>query len=220
MKNTPPIILASTSPRRSQLLAQVGVSFVVQPISIDETPQVQSGKPEAAKTYVQRMAYEKSVAAQAAYGQDSIIITADTIGSMGSSGSMSSMGNASNMSGGNEMESGSQEVILVKPKDFADAKRMWQRMSGTSHQVMTAVCVAFQGRVQQALVSTDVTFVTLTDDMMTSYWQTGEPADKAGAYAIQGRGAAWVKAIKGSYANVVGLPVVETLAMIAAVQMN
>lgn len=218
MKNTPPVILASTSPRRSQLLAQVGVSFVVQPISIDETPQVQSGKPEAAKTYVQRMAYEKSVAAQAAYGQDSIIITADTIGRMGSIDSMSSMGNANNIS--NDSESGSQEVILVKPKDFADAKRMWQRMSGTSHQVMTAVCVAFQGRVQQALVSTDVTFVTLTDDMMTSYWQTGEPADKAGAYAIQGRGAAWVKAIKGSYANVVGLPVVETLAMIAAVQMN
>lgn len=184
-----PLILASGSPRRKQLLQQVGLDVVVEAVPIDETPRDQ----ETARDYVQRMALEKSIAAQRQHDVDCIVITADTIGCV-------------------------DECILVKPRDKADAFRMWQQMSGREHCVMTAVCVAKGDIRLSACVSTSVAFVTLTSDMMESYWQTGEPADKAGGYAIQGRGAAWVTAIHGSYPNVVGLPLVETLALLKQVK--
>lgn len=179
------IILASGSPRRKDLLEQVGLTFTVKSVDIDETPFPN----ESATDYVVRMAYEKSVAAQAAFGTEPVIITADTIGQVGG-------------------------TILVKPKNQEDAFTMWQRMSGRTHDVITAVCVACGQKHLQTQVTTQVEFISLTHEMMQAYWDTGEPADKAGGYGIQGRGAAWVKRIDGSYPNVVGLPLVETLQLI------
>lgn len=179
------MILASGSPRRKALLEQIGLTFSVQSVDIDETPKVG----ELPSEYVTRMAYEKSIAAQQAFGLQPIIITADTIGQL-------------------------DNHILVKPIDKADAFSMWQRMSGNTHDVITAICVAQGATRLQAQVITKVEFIALSEDMMQTYWDTGEPADKAGGYGIQGRGAAWVKRIHGSYPNVVGLPLVETLELI------
>lgn len=186
---TQKIILASTSPRRRDLLKQVGVDFVVCGVDIDETPK----QNEDAPTYVARMAYEKSLVAQANLRANDIIITADTIGHINGH-------------------------ILTKPNDKADAFAMWQQMSDNTHEVITAVCVNLGDVRLSQQVITKVKFIALDNQAMSDYWATGEPVDKAGAYAIQGKGAAWVKAIYGSYANVVGLPLVETLAMIKQVQ--
>ena len=118
------------------------------------------------------------------------------------------------------------EAVLQKPSDFADACAMWRQMSNASHQVWTAVQVSRlaqrggqwqMGYAERTVVKTDVKFIALTDSMMAHYWHTGEPQDKAGGYAIQGLGAAWVKAIDGSYSNVVGLPLVETLDLLSQV---
>lgn len=190
---TYPIILASGSPRRKDLLEQVGLTFSVRSVDIDETPHAHESAPD----YVMRMAYEKSVAAQSefAYLSDkpATIITADTIGQL-------------------------DGEVLVKPRDKDDAFAIWQRMSGRSHEVITAVCVLRGDARLQAQVTTKVEFVTLTPQMMQAYWETGEPADKAGGYGIQGRGAAWVRRICGSYPNVVGLPLVETLELLDALE--
>ena len=120
-------------------------------------------------------------------------------------------------------------AVLQKPNDFADACAMWRQMSNASHQVWTAVQVSRLAQrggqwqmdyAERTVVRTDVKFIALTDSMMTHYWHTGEPQDKAGGYAIQGLGAAWVKAIDGSYSNVVGLPLVETLDLLSQVMQN
>ncbi|WP_288726343.1 Maf family protein, partial [uncultured Psychrobacter sp.] len=124
------------------------------------------------------------------------------------------------------------KTVLVKPDSRADAYRMWQQMSDNTHQVWTAVQAtqvllsakssssptsgrAFQIVNQQQITErTDVTFIPLTEEMMENYWDSGEPADKAGGYGIQGLGAAWVSRINGSYTNVVGLPLAQTVALI------
>ena len=193
-----PIILASTSPRRRELLQQVAVAHTCVSLNIDERQQPQ----ELALDYIQRMVSQK---AQAALGSlpdninQAVIITADTIGVLANG------------------------TVLQKPTDFADACVMWQQMSASTHQVWTAVQVSRVEPVEskrqlvwqkQTPVATAVTFIELNHDMMQRYWQSGEPADKAGGYAIQGLGAAWVKTINGSYSNVVGLPLVETLQLI------
>lgn len=201
-----PIILASTSPRRRELLEQVAVPHTCLSVSIDETQLTG----ESAVDYIQRMVSQKANAALSVLPNDlnnCVVITADTIGVL------------------------QDGTVLQKPVDFADACAMWQQMSNRVHQVWTAVQVSYMSRqavkspiqswqiqrFEQTVVKTEVSFIKLNDSLMHCYWQTGEPHDKAGGYAIQGMGAAWVKAIHGSYSNVVGLPLVETLELLQRV---
>lgn len=209
------IILASASPRRRELLATAQLEFSIMSVDIDETPY----ENEHPKEYIQRMVATKATAAiehlnsdcqhdesKLSTGADPfILITADTIGVLFDG-----------------------KTVLVKPTDRQHAYRMWQQMSDNSHQVWTAVQATqvallstndgnkiLQAHGQQQIIErTDVTFVPLTTDMMANYWDSGEPADKAGGYGIQGLAAAWVTRINGSYTNVVGLPLAQTLALI------
>lgn len=188
-----PIILASSSPRRHDLLNQIDIPHTQIRADIDERPLFQ----ENSIDYVARMVAQKAEKVTSCKDLPSqcLIITADTIG---------------------VLEDG---TILVKPTDFLNACEMWQKMSSTTHQVWTAVQVSYVKNSKivakkTTLVKTEVQFIPLTEQMMIDYWQSGEPQDKAGGYAIQGLGGAWVKAIHGSYSNVVGLPLVETLALL------
>lgn len=179
------LILASSSPRRQELLTQIGVPFSVQVPAIDETPLVG----EAPPAYVQRMAEEKARAVLAQQAGDVCVLAADT----------------------SVIVDG---LILGKPADAADAKAMLLRLSGREHQVLSAIAVADQSRLNSHVVSCKVAFRTLTDAEIDAYWLTGEPRDKAGSYAIQGLGAVFVQAIHGSYSAVVGLPLAETAALL------
>mgnify|MGYP000225648539 FL=1 len=193
-----PIFLASTSPRRHALLNQVNIVHGQLAVAIDET-QYPDERPI---DYIERMVMQKAVAALAVMHDDhqqALVITADTIGLLRSG------------------------AVLQKPNDYQEAVAMWQQMSDGQHQVWTAVQVSLVGYQdgqlvlldqQRQTVKTEVDFVKLTEPMMADYWATGEPHDKAGGYAIQGQGAAWVKSIHGSYSNVVGLPLVETIELI------
>lgn len=204
------IILASASPRRHELLLRAQLNFEVMSVNIDETAQAH----EPPKSYIQRMIVTKATtiieklnfdnqndsSKLSALSKPFVILTADTIGVLPDG-----------------------KTVLVKPADRAHAYRMWQQMSDNSHQVWTAVqatLVALDNGVlktiwqQQIMECTEVTFVPLTPLMMSDYWDSGEPADKAGAYGIQGLAAAWVTRINGSYTNVVGLPLAQTLALI------
>lgn len=189
-----PIVLASTSPRRHELLNQVKVPHTQIGVDIDET--IFAG--ENPLDYISRMVAQKAehAALLPNLPTECLIITADTIGVL--------------------LENGADNSILVKPTDFANACDMWQKMSNTNHQVWTAVQVIYIKNNEimakkSDLVKTEVQFIALTEQMMLDYWVSGEPQDKAGGYAIQGLGASWVKSINGSYSNVVGLPIVETL---------
>lgn len=179
------LILASSSPRRQELLTQIGVPFSVQVPAIDETPLAG----EAPPAYVQRMAEEKARAVLAQQTDDVCVLAADT----------------------SVIVDG---LILGKPADAADAKAMLLRLSGREHQVLSAIAVADQSRLNSQVVSCKVAFRTLTDAEIDAYWLTGEPRDKAGSYAIQGLGAVFVQAIHGSYSAVVGLPLAETAALL------
>lgn len=187
------IILASTSPRRSELLRLARLDFGTLAVNIDE-----SYLPNESPTdYICRMVKDKMQGAISLIHTTTptLILTADTIGVL------------------------SNGQILVKPTDKADAFSMWAKMSDTTHQVWTAVqaCLLIDKKMvwqETILQKTEVEFITLTPQKMDDYWATGEPADKAGAYAIQGFGASWVKSINGSYSNVVGLPLAETVALI------
>lgn len=183
------IILASTSPRRRELFEKLGVPFVIKSVEIDESLCAD----ELPHDYVMRMVTAKADGACRGV-QTALVITADTIGVLG-----------------NE--------ILTKPIDKAHAFSMWDKLSGKTHKIWTAVCgsVVQDGQIifQKIIkVSTDVCFIKLTDHQKEQYWATGEPADKAGAYAIQGGAMAWVDTINGSYTNVVGLPLAETARLI------
>ena len=193
-----PIFLASTSPRRHALLNQVNIVHGQLAVAIDETQYPD----ETPIDYIERMVMQKAVGALAVMHDDhqqALVITADTIGVLRSG------------------------AVLQKPNDYQEAVAMWQQMSDDQHQVWTAVQVSLVGYQdgqlvlldqQRQTVKTEVDFVKLTEPMMADYWATGEPHDKAGGYAIQGQGAAWVKSIHGSYSNVVGLPLVETIELI------
>ena len=214
------LILASGSPRRHELLTRAQLDFTVMSVDIDETPRVN----ESPKDYIERMVASKAEAAleqlnkklnkklndrQTDLSESIIILTADTIGVLADG-----------------------KTVLVKPDSREDAYRMWQQMSDETHQVWTAVQatqVSLTAKAanhpshkpvlqivsqQQITERTDVTFIPLTEEMMENYWDSGEPADKAGGYGIQGLGAAWVSRINGSYTNVVGLPLAQTVALI------
>lgn len=175
--STPVLVLASRSPRRAELLAAAGIPFVIRAADIDETPRPN----ESPRDYVLRMADEKARAVASTPGE--IVLTADT----------------TVVAGGE---------ILGKPRDSADAARMLQLLSGRRHDVLTGICIMQSGRrLALDLASTSVTFTTVSAEEIAAYVATGEPMDKAGAYAIQGVASRWIERIEGEYANVVGLPV-------------
>ena len=178
--------LASASPRRRELLTQIGVRFDLAPVDIDETPQ----PGEAARAYVERLALEKAQTSLANIQQaDAVVLGSDTSVII-------------------------DDDILIKPKDVADAKAMLKRLSGNPHQVFTAVAVVSNNKQQVISVATDVFFRELSDAEIDAYIATGEPMDKAGSYGIQGKGAILVDKISGSYSNVVGLPLTETATLL------
>ena len=218
------VILASGSPRRRELLERVQLDFTILSVDVDETWH----NDESPTDYIERMVATKANAAIQQLNQtmDSnqdgttscMILTSDTIGVLADG-----------------------KTVLVKPTDREHAYTMWEQMSDTEHEVWTAVqatLVALKPRAsgstsegtldnaskcdsvfqiidqQHILERTSVTFIALTQAMMSDYWDSGEPADKAGGYGIQGLGAAWVSRINGSYTNVVGLPLAQTLALI------
>ena len=210
------IILASGSPRRRELLERAQLEFSTLSVDVDETKH----DDESPTDYIERMVATKAEAAiqqlasrlktdKSCFSDSLIILTSDTIGVLADG-----------------------QTVLVKPVDREHAYSMWQRMSDNVHEVWTAVQATyislsskvanssthepvFQIINQQRITErTEVTFIALTAEMMSNYWESGEPADKAGGYGIQGLGAIWVSRINGSYTNVVGLPLPQTLALI------
>jgi septum formation protein len=176
------LVLASASPRRKELLNQLGVSYRCDPAQIDES-QLSSESPT---DYVQRMALEKAHAVVARYqALEVVVLAADTTVVI-------------------------DDGVLGKPRDHVDALSMLARLSGRSHRVLTAVCLLGAVDTQCELVETEVAFMSLGREACEAYLATGESWDKAGAYAIQGLGGAFVRSIHGSYSNVVGLPLCET----------
>ena len=175
--------LASGSPRRRELLAQIGVPFVTLIASIDETALPD----EPAQRYVERLAREKALAGLATLGrpEGAVVLGADT---------------AVVLDG----------RILGKPNDRADALSTLAALSGREHEVMTAVALAAADRVESRVVVSRVRFRPLRPGEAEAYWATGEPRDKAGGYGIQGLAAVFVSQLEGSYSAVVGLPLCET----------
>lgn len=180
------LILASASPRRKQLLAQIGVPVEVCSADIDEAVR----EAENAEEYVLRMATEKAQAVAARYPQRTVL-AADTIVLH-------------------------QQQILTKPQNAAQAQAMLQQLSGSSHQVLTAVVIMQGARTQAVLERTWVHFAKLSAQQIAAYVATQEPLDKAGSYGIQGRGAVLVQSIEGCYSNVVGLPLAKTAELLEA----
>ena len=182
---TAQIILASASPRRQELLDQIKVTYKVYPVDLDETPLPD----ETPLAYVRRLAGEKSAACRAQLNTDLPILAADTTVCW-------------------------KGVIMGKPKNQADALAMLSQLSGKTHQVYSAI--SLRGREHgQAVSITDVTFRRLSEQEMLDYWLSGEALDKAGSYAIQGKAAVFVEAIKGSFSGVVGLPLFETAELLS-----
>jgi septum formation protein len=183
------LILASASPRRQELLRNAGISFIVEPTDIPEIPN----EGESPKGYVERLACEKARVI-ARHHEFDFVLGADTTVVVGSE-------------------------ILNKPSDAEDAARMLRRLSGRTHEVITGVCVISPAGIHSATtkkreVTTDVRsertsvrFEKLSEKEIGFYVETGEPMDKAGAYAIQGIASRWISRIEGDYFNVVGLPV-------------
>ena len=176
---SPSLILASSSPRRRELLAAVGLEFEIRVADVDETRLDE----ESANDMVVRLAQAKATALPIDAG--TVVIGADT---------------AVVLTG----------EIFGKPRDEDDAVDMLTRLSGRAHEVLTGVAVATAESVLSAVSATVVRFRDIGTDEARRYWHSGEPCDKAGAYAIQGRGGLFVEAIEGSYSGVVGLPVFET----------
>ena len=182
------IILASSSPRRRELLTQLGLTFDVYSPDIDESVL----KNEHVAAYVERLARCKAQAVQEKF-PDAIVIAADT--SLGVDG-----------------------LILGKPESKAHAFEMWQCISGRWHDVFSGVCVSTKQQISSIVVQTQVEFQTLSPNDMECYWATGEPMGKAGGYAIQGIAARYIPQIRGSYSNVVGLPLHETAQLLQTVK--
>ena len=173
------IILASASPRRAELLDQIGVRYTVQVADINEGELPN----ELGENLVQRLAKEKS---QALGNSTTLpVLGADTLGVLNGK-------------------------LLVKPRDFDHAHAMLSRMSGQWHEILSAVAISYKGKTQVKLNRNRVLFRSLSDNEIKAYWDTGEPQDKAGAYAIQGIAAPFIKRIEGSYSGIMGLPLFET----------
>ena len=184
------LVLASASPRRQDLLRNLEVEFTVQVADIDET--VLPGEPPW--EYVSRIARAKAAHVQKAKPA-AAILSADT-----------TVAHAND--------------IFGKPRHHEHAFEMWRQLSGSQHDVVTSVCLLHRNSSELVTVSTKVTFMQLNEEQMYRYWQSGEPQDKAGGYAIQGLASAWVQEVHGSYSNVVGLPLFETNKLLQLVGHN
>jgi len=179
------IYLVSQSPRRRELLLQIGIEHEVISADIDETPHIG----EAAELYVTRMALEKARAGRASLAViDKPLLGADT----------------------SVVVDG---VILGKPRDEGDAREMLCTLAGRTHQVISAVALVDDVMEESRLSVSHVTFRPVSDDEARAYWCSGEPADKAGGYGIQGLGALFIERLEGSYSGVMGLPLFETAAL-------
>jgi septum formation protein len=186
------LILASASPRRHELLTQAGVAFTAQSADINE--ELLAG--ELAAAYVQRLAEEK---AQAIWNLNRSADTADDpLIVLGADTCVASEGQ-----------------ILGKPVDAVDARRMLELLSGRTHAVLTGIAAVTRSKTVRALEITHVTFNVLKNAEINRYVASGEPLDKAGAYAIQGYAARWIPRIEGCYFNVVGLPIARTVDLLA-----
>jgi septum formation protein len=171
------LVLASASPRRQELLRNAGINFEVQPAHIPEDPM----PGESAKECAERLARGKALTVARQRPQD-FVLGADTLVVV-------------------------DGEILGKPSDAADAAHMLHRLSGREHQVITGVCLVVSGQCSVASETTSVTVSGISEKEIADYVASGEPMDKAGAYAIQGIASRWIPRIEGDYSNVVGLPV-------------
>jgi septum formation protein len=191
--SVPSLYLASASPRRRDLLAQIGLACRCLPVDLDESPLLD----EAPAAYVTRLALDKARAARTLLDGEgladaALILGADTAVVVA-------------------------DEVLGKPRDAADAAAMLRRLAGREHRVLTGVAVLGPDAVERlGLSESRVRMRPITEAEIAAYWATGEPADKAGAYGIQGRGALFIEAIAGSYSGVMGLPLFETAALLAA----
>lgn len=187
--------LGSASPRRKELLQKMGLKFSVLAADVDETRRPD----EPAEDYVVRVAIDKALAVEKRVKQADLpnkaIITADTSVVL-------------------------NELVFGKPRDFNDAVEMWQKLSDTKHQVLSSVVLLNDGNIEHCLSDTQVEFLPIDLQQMRVYWDSGEPQDKAGAYAIQGYASAWVKQISGSYTGVVGLPLLELNELLKRIDLN
>ena len=181
MSDSETLYLASTSPRRREILRSIGVAFEALPVQVDESPL----PGESPSELVLRLAKAKAKAADVA----GIVLGSDTVVVL-------------------------DNRMLCKPTDCDDAIAMLLSLAGRSHQVLTGVAVRSPGGNYSALSATEVRFREIDRDEALAYWHSGEPADKAGAYGIQGRGGMFVESISGSYSGVMGLPVFETVQLL------
>lgn len=192
------LVLASASPRRKQLLSSVGLDFRVLPANIDESRH----PGEAPLDYVRRMARAKAGAVAeilefSEKHEDSrlAVLAADTIVCR-------------------------DERLFGKPVDKDDAITMWRHLSGRTHEVYTALALCYRDRLYEEISVSRVGFKRITEAGMQAYWASGEPMDKAGGYAIQGLGSAWVRHIEGSHSGIVGLPMFELNRLLANIGVN
>jgi septum formation protein len=187
------IVLASASPRRQELLKNAGINFVVKPANIPEVRH----PGEAPQIFAERMAREKARAVFVGE-KDEYVLGADTI----------VIGGATGVSPVNS------DLVLGKPESEQDAARMLRLLSGRKHHVITGVCLVAANFEDVRSETTAVHFAAMSDAEIRDYIATGEPMDKAGAYAIQGAASRWISKIEGDYSNVVGLPVALVLRML------
>ena len=190
---TKSVVLASASPRRTALLKQMNIAHTIHPADIDESPRPN----ETPQALVERLAAEKAqtvkteLEALRSMTADTVILASDTL-----------------------IAFDGQSV--GKPIDKADSKRILRMLAGKQHEVLTAISALSNSRQQTQVITTSVTFAALTDEQIDAYWDTGDPADKAGSYAIQGIGGEFVVSINGSASAVIGLPLYETRQLLNA----
>ena len=190
---TKSVVLASASPRRTALLKQMNIAHTIHPADIDESPRPN----ETPQALVERLAAEKAqtvkieLEALRSMTADTVILASDTLIAF-------------------DGES------VGKPIDKADSKRILSMLAGKQHEVLTAISALSNSRQQTQVITTFVTFAALTDEQIDAYWDTGEPADKAGSYAIHGIGGEFVVSINGSASAVIGLPLYETRQLLNA----
>lgn len=185
------LVLASSSPRRAELLRQLQLEFSVRVAAVDETPLENEG-PEP---YVRRLAQAKALAVLPLVGSDTLVLGADTVVSC-------------------------MNQLLTKPLDAEHNLQMLERLSGTSHEVFTGVCVANRSDSRTEVVRTEVEFVVIDEAAQRGYVRSGEGRDKAGGYAVQGIAGIFVKRLVGSYSAVVGLPLAETESLLRSFGMD